>query len=505
MAEPSPLRLLVALAAASAASRAVLLFAPPLSDEAVHLLGSWTLLDGGRLYEGFVDNKPPLVHAWFAAAQLLLGRGIGAVRLLTVLVALPLTGLAASAFLGHGRRGRWAALLFVVFSAAYLPEDALPVHTELLMLLPAAWALALLQGAGPTPSWLGAGGAGVLLGLAALFKPTAALWLAAFPLAVLAERGWAAGRGPAARVTAATLAGFALPLAATALLFAREGLLPALVEWTVLANVRYVGASLGPSEWASRAARGLLPWLAATGVLWWACARGRGEGGLPRARIDSLVLCSLPAVFVGGRFFGHYFLQVLFPLCLGAAPAAARLSVPPLGRAAKRAGTAVVVVVAGFLLANAWLVLGRDDVVEDTFPLHRGVAAFLGADPCREGASLFVWGIAPRLYVETGLRPASRFVLPQETVSGHRPGRRDGDPSAVREEHRALLLADLRAREATYVLDLAPSGFHRWGRFPLTSFPGLYALVRESYEVAGVVEGVVVHRLRGCTGSARTR
>jgi hypothetical protein len=32
----------------------------------------------------------------------------------------------------------------------------------------------------------------------------------------------------------------------------------------------------------------------------------------------------------------------------------------------------------------------------------------------------------------------------------------------------------------------------------LTSFPGLYALVRERYEIAGVVSGVVVHRRRGC-------
>ena len=42
-------------------------------------MGSWVLLDGGRLYTDFVDNKPPLLYAYYALAQLLLGRGLFAV------------------------------------------------------------------------------------------------------------------------------------------------------------------------------------------------------------------------------------------------------------------------------------------------------------------------------------------------------------------------------------------------------------------------------------------
>ena len=497
----------LALVVASAVARALLVGAPSLSDESVHLLGSWTLMDGGRLYVDFVDNKPPLLYAAFAAPQAVLGRGIGAVRLLAFLLVVPLTGLAASAILGHGRRGRWAAVLYVLFSASYLPEDALPVHTELLMLLPAGWAMALVARGGPTAGPLRAVASGVLLGLAALVKPTALLWLAALPVAELRRREGTGRMAAAMRIAVAALAGVAVPLAATALVFARRGDIPELAEWTVFFNVRYAGAAIDPGEVALRAIRALLPWLTATGVLWWAYARGHRDhrADAPWALIDVLVLCSVPAVLVGWRFFGHYFLQALFPLCLGAAPQAARLSARPWTRAAKIAGSVVALTVVGFGAANAWLLHAREDVIEETFPLHREVAAFLEADPCRAGASLFVWGIAPRLYVATGIGPASRFVLPQETISGYRPGRRDPDRSTVREAHRALLLSELRDHGATYILDLAPSGYHRWEAFPLTSFPELYALVRERYEIAGVVSGVVVHRLGGCVDNVGTR
>src|SRR5205823_791516 len=118
--------------------------------------------------------------------------------------------------------------LFLVYSLAFLPEDALAVNVELLLLLPAAFAFALLR----TPSPRRALAAGVLLGVATLFKPTAALWLLAVPLAGGLRLGACAG------------AGFALPLAVTAAVFAAQGSLRELVEWTLLHNVGYVTAPM---------------------------------------------------------------------------------------------------------------------------------------------------------------------------------------------------------------------------------------------------------------------
>jgi hypothetical protein len=489
------LALAATLVAASAVVRAPLAAAPPVSDEAAHLLGSWTLLEGRRLYVDFVDNKPLLLYAAYASIQALMGRGLGSVRLAAVLLVVPLTAFAASAFFGHDRRGMLAALLYVLLSAASPPEDALPVHAELLMLLPAAWAVVLLRGRdaterNPWPDVV----AGGLLGLATLVKPTAVFWLAAAPLALLVCDRSASGLRAAARAGLAAAAGFAMPVTAIALVFAHAGTLDDLVERTLLANLRYVGAPLPPLEGAARAVRGALPWLAGTGAAWWAYARGRRLEGhnFSSALVDALVLCSVPAVLLGGRFYGHYFLQLLFPLCLGAAPGLVRLD-----RGARVAVAVVAATALGFATANGWLVLARDDAVEDTFPLYRDVAAFLREDTCYPGASVLVWGLAPRLYVETGLRPASRFVLPQESVSGHQSGRR-APASSIDQADRRLLLEDLERSSATYILDLAPSGFHHWDRFPMTTFPALLDLVHRQYEIAGVVDDVVIHRRRAC-------
>ena len=94
-------------------------------DEAAHAVGSWVLLDGGRLYTDFVDNKPPLLYGYYALAQLLLGRGLLPVHAVTAVVTVPLVALAASASFRHDRRGVAAGLLWLVYGASFLAHDML--------------------------------------------------------------------------------------------------------------------------------------------------------------------------------------------------------------------------------------------------------------------------------------------------------------------------------------------------------------------------------------------
>ena len=101
------------------------------SDEAAHVVGSWVWMDGGRLYTDFIDNKPPLLYAYYALAQLLLGKGLFAVHLFTAVVTVPLTALAASAFFGRDRRGLAAAALSLVYGSSFLAHDMLAVNAEL--------------------------------------------------------------------------------------------------------------------------------------------------------------------------------------------------------------------------------------------------------------------------------------------------------------------------------------------------------------------------------------
>ena len=499
----SPAALVAAFVTLSLVTRALLLVAPPLSDEPVHLVGTSVLQHGGRLYLDFVDNKPPLLYAYYAVAQLAFGAGLAAVRWLTVLLWIPLTALAASAYYGHRPAGVVAGALYVIAGASFVIDEGLAVNTEVLMLLPAALAFVSVARSGERPWWR-AFAAGAWLGVAALFKVTAVLWLPAIPLMAwrVADREaklWATVRG-----AVAALAGLSLPLVAVAMVFQAQGTLGEWFEWSVLRNFGYVTARVEAAEALKRAATGAIGWTVATWPLWWAAWRPSQRPGEDDGRwlARVLALLAIPAVVMGYRFFAHYYLQVLLPLCLAAAPAVATWVEGPTNRLARASLAWVAIALAAFTALNAWILFGRNDVLEGRRAVYADVASWMGADKCAEPRTLFVWGREPMFYVASGLRPASRFVLPQETLSGYVPGRESTSAAGRVAEDTGFdwdtLMADLERSRASYVIDTAPSGLHGWGVYKLWNYPRLFLYLREHYDQAAVIDRVVVYRRKDC-------
>lgn len=488
--------------AVSLATRAPFLDVPFLDlDEAAHLVGSLVLLHGGRLYTDFADNKPPLLYVHYALAQALLGAGLPAIRLFTAAVTLPLTAWALSAFFRHDRRGLVAGLLFLVYSAAFLAHDMHAVHSEILMLMPAAWAatLALGEGRGPTP---GRGlAAGLLLGGAALFKHPALFWLPALALPALAPRRSHPARGAA--FLAALAAGSALPLLAAWAAFAATGGADDLVYWTLTWNRAYAANPIPPGEAALRFARGPLFFAFAALPLGLAAWRGGSRQPERRSAILLLLAVCLLTAALGFRFFPHYLVPAYAPLALLAAPAVEEWFRAPRARPARLFLAATLFLLLGFSMANTVL-YRASDVYPEARPIYAATAARLRQDPCFADASLFVWGYAPMFYAASGLRPASRFVIPQASLTGYVAGntasaRGEVDTrAAIDPAHWDLLMSDLQARPPTYLLDTSPSGLYRWNHQPLGRFPRLEAFVSAGYERIDGPEGVHIHRRRGC-------
>jgi len=506
----TPLRF-VLLVVVALLTRAPFLRVPFLDlDEAAALVGSRVLLGGGTLYVDFADNRPPLLYGFYALGQAMFGDGVPGVRLLTALVVLPLTALGASAFFRHDRRGLVAGLLYLVYGAAFLAHDMHAVSPEVLMLLPVAWALVLLR---DEPAACHAGrllSAGVLVGFGFLLRQQAALALPA--LALVAWRAEQASlelplRLPSRALRIAALGlGFAVPLGVTGLVFAARGAARELLFWTLVHNLGYAQNPISPREALERAASYLLPFVFVTLPLAWAAARAREAIGSPhRLRLlQGLFVFSLPAAFVGFRFFPHYFVQLYLPLALLAAPWTAEALGPPVSRAGRFALAWALGMLVASTIANGVLYSGRVQVYEETRPVFRDVARRLRADRCYGGGPLFVWGFAPQLYAEAGLAPASRFVVPQASLAGYVPGNRGSrshgrDRGAlVRSDHWDLLMADLARRPPAFVLDTAPAGLHGWACCPMADFPRLDAYVRGSYDAVAIVDGVWVWRRRGC-------
>lgn len=491
--------------AISALTRLVVAHADAINvDEASYMVGASELLAGRLPYVAFGDNKPPLVYAYYAVAQLAFGGGIGSVRLLTSLVTVPLTAHAVSAFYGHDRRGIAGALLFLCYSAAYRASDMLAVNCELLMLLPLAWGAACIPSHDQAVRWRRSALAGVCLGLGVLVKYQAIFWAPACTAAILF--GGSAWRPTRTAVGAAVVfcVGIALPLAGTAVLFWKLGGLDDFLYWNVTHNVEYLQNPVTLGETLRRMAERLGPFLLVTSLLWygWYRSASRVSSTYWSILVPGLIGGSAAAAFLGLRFFPHYFVQLYVPLALAAAPWAGALLAWPIPTEGRLVAAATVLLMAGWTAVNT----STSRIVEPRLNQTAArVADRLRADRCYRGGSLFVWGSAPEFYYHARLRLATRYFFPEYPLVRYFAGNPIATATARAQPGRARrgrgwqrLLSDLRRTEPAYILDTAPAAIARWQYFPLSDFPALEQLVRRRYDVMDVIDGVVVYRHASC-------
>jgi len=476
-------------------------------DEAAHLTGS-RLLEQGELYVDFADNKPPLLYVYFMLVRWLFGDGMAAVHLATVLIVLPVTALFVTFSFERRRTGALAAVLYIVCSSLYMASDVLATNCEILMLMPAAAAFCCLRKGG----FGGAVGFGFLIGIASLVKHPAALWLPVLFLTAWQglRRGGLTLRGAAGR-TLAGAGAFALPLLAAAGFFALRGSFDDFFYWNVTHNVLYSNNPMPAADKLFRAARYLLPFvLVQLPLVLFALSGRRLLTGRDRAIFEPALYLGLVPMFVGFRFFGHYFLQVMLPLSILAAPALERAMECSRRRAALLAAYLLIAFLGWNMVTlgsyrRGWI------HVEENDPRIGELARYVSDTPACRGAAgtkeprkaLFVWGYAPVIYSELyescRFLPASRFALPQASLSGYIPGNhtswREGfdREGVIIQEHRNLLLDDLERNRPDIIIDTSPAGYHRWDMYPLKDFPELDSFIQERYRLAGDVEGFHVY------------
>jgi hypothetical protein len=467
-------------------------------DEAAHAVGSWTWMNGGKLYEDFINNKPPLLYVYYAFAQLIFGKGLLAVHWMTALLVVPLTAVAVSAFFDHEKIGIFAGLLYLLYSASFLAHDMHSTNAEILMVLPGAWAVVLIRNVEMSRSNVRMFLAGMLFGIGFLFKYQIALGIVAVGATVLRSAGIPPARATGLRPAVVCFVGFLMPAAITILIFQFAGGLQSLFYWLFWNNLLYSANPISWREGIGRAATYLLPFLLFTIPLWWFFLRSRKLfDNYRRVLTTGLVLVSIPPLFVGFRFYPHYFIQLYFPLIIAASPGI----VQSIHRR-----TITVYSVLLFLLCtaiNVYLYYGNNSIYRERDPIYRKVAMRLQADSCYHSGTLFVWGYAPAFYYYSGLEPASRFVvMGQARLTGYVSGNLgslDRPSQSGIPLHWDWLFSDLDKNRATYILDTAPAAIYRWNHFPLEKFPRLQKYIADNFERMDVVEDVVIYRRRQCS------
>lgn len=506
-------------------------------DEGVRALSAVRMLEGARLYADVVTDKPPGASLFYAAAFAMFGRSMKAVHLAATVWTFGtslIVFLTASRFYTR-RIGLWAALLFVYFSTNYFTQDMMAANTELLMALPYAAAFYFFMVASERNvsrrrallfSSAGLVAAGLLTGVAALFKQIGVLNLIFFALyevlAVWRDRGKGLEQGAGSMAILRVVArlslvavGFFFVLAVFVLWLKSMDALRDFWRNGVVLNMFYIDSE-PPRLWIKFMLGRGLGYLFFNAVLWslatwavWRSVRERKRGrndaidtrsvGYAGFDIAAALWCavSLVGVMMSGRFYGHYFIPALPALSLLGARGAtflgealrkpvyrqrAQVTVAALSlffligffRSHHRTGVLAYETVTGTRTrwSGDWGMTRREDEAE---VVSQFVRARVSA-----GEPLYIWGYAHDVFWRTGCRPASRYLTPYY-IDGRFSDSEATVPTSgeeFRREAAANLIDDLRRSRPRLILDVE-------GSFKALPYPELIAFIDSYYRDAG--------------------
>ena len=318
-------------------------------DEQVYAVVGMEMLHGGRPYIDAIERKPPLLFYLYEA----LFRLGGAYDYFAVHLAALVWTMATMAALHALVRGMFdaqtgvvAALLYAIF-VAWADYTNLALNGELLMNLPVVLAFLLARRPSLAKVRFELLASGALVAVAFLLKQPSVV--AGVPLAVYVlhpdyRSQRALGWGTSLLHAAMLAVGFVLTLLAMGSVLVREGILAEAWYWTISNHAN----PLGPTTWffwhklpltGTFFVAETLPLLlaAAMGIREGLRREGNWRGCVPNSW---RFCCSWPAAVLGvtvnGQFLYHYFLQLIPPLALLAAPTLVALWQENTGRVGSR-------------------------------------------------------------------------------------------------------------------------------------------------------------------------
>lgn len=468
-----------------------------IDSEAMYSVVANEIVDGGRPYVDAVERKPPLLFWTYAAIFKVAGKFnwkalhfVALVWTLSAMAGLYLVGRE----LFDRNTGLIAAVFYSVFQSWWTWKN-LAFDGEMLMNLPIiwAWAIAFRRSSSRVRPELFPTGA--LLCAAFLLKQPAAM--AAVPLGIyLLLPSYRASRSLTRMnsiIQAAVLTtGFFAALGLVTIVLWKQGILRDAFYWTIADHdVPHVFWQKGIVQ--------TLTFLGAClplviGVIM-AC-RDKDEiwAGKTAERTTLLGLLAASAIgaAAGARFYPHYYLQLIPPLVLLAAPYYAQLwsrkIQPPnwlLRPKVTYAWLALTVIV--FSIKH-WTVLAPRRVPSDA-----GRYLFTHSTP---DDRIFVWGQTPEIYLDAHRRPACRYIttfpLTGYVFGGPIPGL--DTRSRILPGAWTTLEQDFARHPPTYIVDVHADA--KSAQYPVKDFPILAKLLAERYEpVAHTAEGVI-YRMR---------
>jgi 4-amino-4-deoxy-L-arabinose transferase-like glycosyltransferase len=211
-----------------------------------------------------------------------------------------------------------------------------------------------------------------------------------------------------------------------------------------------------------------------------------------RTALLGLLGASAIGAAAGARFYPHYYVQLIPPLALLAAPYYARLwsgaIQPPHWLLRPKVTYAWLALTVIAFSTEHWMALASRRVPSET-----GRYLFAHSAP---DDRIFVWGQSSEIYLDAHKRPASRYIttfpLTGYVFGGTIPG--FNTRSRILPGAWSTLQQDFAKHPPTYIVDVQSDS--RTLQYPVKNFPILDTLLKERYQpVARTAEGTI-YRMR---------
>jgi 4-amino-4-deoxy-L-arabinose transferase-like glycosyltransferase len=462
---------------------------------------------GGMPYIDFVEKKPPLSYAFYAAVFAIAGWNMLAVHVFMLFwIALTAFGLHKIAgIIGFARAGPWAAVMYVMWSVCFPATATLPANTENMLVLPTVYAAYAYLRAIQNPrqsSFMWLIFAGACAAFASLFRHQGGIVLASFVfhLLFLAWRDGTVLRR--FREILIIAIGFSLPWLVIAAFFYSKGATAELLEWNFANNMRYIDAGFEPIRFIGRLFSKTGLFMAANVVpvvLAFFAVRHRQKGTFWFSFLILWFLGAMVAVMVGGRFSAHYYVQLYPPLIMLAAIGFVSLIEEREYYTAKLK----IMFYAMLFIPVVWSLVHWVSFYNRWFePQSRAISEIAGHVRKHSGEDdkIFVWGYFSYPYYLSQRLPASRYVICEYIVPywekklGSNKTFSASDLTDWHKRNYGFLLEDLQKNKPRIIVDMAGNEeFPYWNLFKLDFFPELSSLVKNSYKQITDVRGAIIY------------
>jgi 4-amino-4-deoxy-L-arabinose transferase-like glycosyltransferase len=481
--------------------------------------GARVINSGGQLYKNAVDLKPPLIFYFYACSFSIFGDDLRVLHGATVVWVLATAFVMAritSRLTERVEAPYLSALLYVLFTPTFVPQ-ALATNGEILMNLPLALSVYLFLKSTPpsnssyvifaqTGSRLYLFLSGVFCGLAFLFKYQSGILLGVFLSYILIVKPWLSKAWPRKTAVGQSLfvvGGFASVLVAVCGVFLYSGNWRDFYFWGWQYNFIFMADFTWPyffKRFFDLTPRFVVVWL----VLWiFGFAAIKSAMRAPREIPAShhLVIVWLAgsalAVCVGGKFFGHYYIQILPPLAILAAvsltawwEANGTVKYAQWQRAAVIAGIFLLPLI---YLATNWREEQKRMQGENRYCQNLAMEV---QKLSREDDKIFIWGRMPELYYFSQRLPASRFITCNFVVGMNTYNyyaKTANDKSADYAPMVNWLLNDLAANRPRLIIDTSPQNFRQYGKYPLAEMAPLRDFVQKNYRLAKTIDRLTIY------------